>query len=154
MFESIFLPILLGSTALSAVTTYKATQQEKKRFNLEKKRQEVDTRYKRRKLIREAQLQRAAATASAFGSGAFFGSGLAGGLSSLTSQVGEGLGHSTQMSGLARDINKTNQKISNLQGLAALGKLGMDIGYGGGASFEDLLKSSSPSRTISSFKAP
>ena len=62
------------------------------------KQSRISTVAQRRQMIRQAQITRAETVASSVGSGSFFGSGLQGGLGSLSSQLGTNLGLSTRLS--------------------------------------------------------
>lgn len=96
----------------------KAVGVQKESLELQKQQQQLATRRSRRRAIREAQIARAQAVSAGANYGGLFGSSLAGGLSSLGSQVGAELGFSTQMSGLSRDINAAEQKSLDYQSKA------------------------------------
>ena len=81
----------------------------------------LSTRRSQRAAVREAQIRRAQTLASAQGFGALDGSGVAGGTSSLSSQLGEALGFSTQMSGISHQINKYRTQADFWGGVSNLG---------------------------------
>ena len=95
----------IGAVAQASAARKSAKAQEKS-LELQQEQQEVNTRRSQRSNIREMQIRRAQAVSAAGGVGASFGSGIAGGVSSLSSQSGEALGFSTQMSGLSREITR------------------------------------------------
>ncbi|RTL05366.1 hypothetical protein EKK58_08170 [Candidatus Dependentiae bacterium] len=86
-----------------------------------RKQQELNTQRSNRQAIREAQLRRAEALAAASSMGALGGSAIAGGLGSLGSQLGSGLGFSSQMSSLSADIEKFQQKAAMWGAVAGMG---------------------------------
>lgn len=76
-------------------------------------------------------IARANALGAAANLGALGGSGIAGGVSSLASQVGSEMGFSTQMSGLSRDISDAQMRAMRWQAIgqnwSALGNLGASV---------------------------
>lgn len=72
--------------------------------------QEVAATASRRRTVREAQLRRARALASAEALGATGSSAVGGGFSSLSSQLAGGLGYQTQMTGISRNISGLSQQ--------------------------------------------
>lgn len=104
----------VGGTVLS----YNA---QKKAAKAARKQQELSTQRSNRQAIREAQLRRAEALAAAASMGALGGSSIAGGLGSLGSQLGSGLGFSSQMSSLSADIEKYQQRASMWGSIASMG---------------------------------
>lgn len=119
--------MVIGAVA-SVVGTIKSARAQKRSLALQKKQQEVETRRSRRQAIREMQIRRATAVASAGGAGAATGSGAQGGIGSLSSQLGEGLGYSTQMSGLSSQINAAERSAISGQTLAGLGNFAFNTG--------------------------
>jgi hypothetical protein len=87
----------------------------------QRKQQALATDRSNRESIREAQLRRAMAIASASSMGALGGSAVAGGLGSLGSQLGSGLGFSSQMSGISRNIEKNSQSANTWSSIASIG---------------------------------
>ncbi len=101
--------------------TMMAYRQQKKAAAAQRRQQELATERSNRESIREAQLRRAMAIAAASGMGAIGGSALAGGVASLGSQLGSGLGFSSQMSGLSKDIEKFTSKANTWGAIAGMG---------------------------------
>ena len=85
-----------GASIASAVNQQKAAKSAQKQ-------QELSYNRSQKQAIREAQIRRAQATSSAQSMGAMTSSGFAGGVSSLTSQLGSTLGYSSQLSGLSKE---------------------------------------------------
>ena len=83
--------------------------------------QELQTARERRQAIREAQIRRAQTMAAASAQGATGSSAVAGGLGSLGSQLGSGLGFSSAMSSLSQDINRYNQRAATWGAIAGIG---------------------------------
>jgi len=104
----------VGGTVLSYSAQQKAASAQKKQQNLE-------TRRSQRQAIREAQIKRAQALASGANMGALGGSALAGGTGALGSQLGSGLGFSTQMSGLSNVISSQTNRANMFSSLASIG---------------------------------
>lgn len=113
--------LLVLSAVATTVGTVASINQQKKAASAQRQQQQLAAQRSQRQAIREAQLRRAQAQAVAQGAGAIGGSGLAGGLSSLSSQVGSGLGYSTQMSGLSQDISMANYRANLYGGIANIG---------------------------------
>lgn len=120
--------------AVGAVATIGGTvmsyNAQKKASDASRKQQALSTQRSTRQSIREAQLQRAMAIAAASSMGALGGSALAGGISSLSSQLGSGLGFSSQMSNLSADIEKYQQKASTWSSIASIGGTMFQAGGG------------------------
>lgn len=114
-----FLNVLFA--IFSTAATVKAAQAQNKAIKSQERANQLESARSRRMKLREVQLARASATATAFGAGSFAGSGLAGGLSSLSSQGGEALGFSTQMSGLSRDITRFSTQANTAKTLSGIG---------------------------------
>ena len=111
---------VIGAVATVGGTVMQMKAQ-KKAAAASKRQQDLSTQRSNRQSIREAQLQRAQAIAAGASMGALGGSALAGGLGSLGSQLGSGLGFSSQMSGLSADIEKFQQKAAMWGGVASMG---------------------------------
>lgn len=111
---------VIGAVSAVAGTALSYTAQ-KKAADSAQKQQDLNTRRSNRMAIREAQIKRAQAQNAAALSGAGGGSGIAGGVSSLSSQLGSGLGFSTQMSALSADITKYQSKAQLWGDVAGLG---------------------------------
>lgn len=115
-------PVIAAVSAVATVGgTVMAYRQQKKASEAQRKQQQLATDRSNRESIREAQLRRAMAVASASSMGALGGSALAGGLGSLGSQLGSGLGFSSQMSGLSRNIEKYSSKAQTWGAIASMG---------------------------------
>lgn len=106
------------ATVGGTVMQYKA---QKKAAAASRRQQDLSTQRSNRQSIREAQLQRAQAIAAGASMGALGGSALAGGLGSLGSQLGSGLGFSSQMSGLSADIEKFQRRAATWGAVAGMG---------------------------------
>lgn len=115
-------PVIAAVSAVATVGgTVMAYREQKKVADAQRTQQGLATTRSNRESIREAQLRRAMAIASASSMGALGGSALAGGLGSLGSQLGSGLGFSTQMSALSSNINKASQKAETWGAVASMG---------------------------------
>ena len=120
---------------LSVAGAAKQQKAEKEVVKKQQQQQTAEVRQQRRQAIRAAQIQRAQAQASAVGSGAAGGSGAQGGIGSISSQLATSFGHSTQMSGLSRDITK--QYGARADG-AALSGIGSSVfSFAGGQLFQN-----------------
>ena len=98
------------SAIVGTVATVASVSQANKAAKLQKQQSELQNRRSQRQAIREAQIRRAQTMAGAVAGGAQYGSGISGGLASLSSQTGETLGYSSQMSGLNNRISMADQK--------------------------------------------
>lgn len=114
---------VIGAVAgvATVVGTVASINAQKKASRAQQRQQDLATRRSQRQAIREAQIRRAQALSSAQGLGAAGGSGILGGTASLTSQVGESLGFSTQMSGLSREISVASSRANTYSAIAGLG---------------------------------
>lgn len=135
---------VIGAVA-SVVGTVASISQQKKAAAAQQRQQDLSTRRSQRQAIREAQIRRAQTMASAQGLGAMGGSGVAGGITSLNSQLGGALGYSTEMSGLSKEISVASTKASTYGAIAGLG--GQLFQAGGG--FSALLPGSTSTGGIS-----
>ena len=107
-----FLNVLFfASTAISAAQAAKSSRLQREIQEKQLEAEEVRVRRSHRQAIRAAQIQRARTVNSGIASGAQGSSGLAGGLSSLRSQLGTELGVSSQLSNIASD--QTNLSIAS-----------------------------------------
>lgn len=109
------------SAGAGAGGTIKAQSEQKKATRAAQKQQVEQNRRSQRQALREAQIRKAQTQQTATATGAQFGSGLAGGISSLGSQVGSTLGFSSMMSGLNKTIAMAG---ANAEFGAAVGNLG------------------------------
>lgn len=96
--------LMVASAVIGTAGTVYSVAQQKKAARASQRQQELQNRASKRQAIREAQIRKASTTQEATASGAQFGSGLAGGISSLGSQLGSTLGFSSVMSGLNKTI--------------------------------------------------
>lgn len=112
------------SGVVGAVATVKSARAAKDAGELQARQERVATQRSQRQAIREAQIRRAQTLASSQGFGALDSSGVAGGVSSLSSQLGSTLGFSTEMSGLSQRITKLRTKADTY---SALGNLGFTV---------------------------
>lgn len=124
-------PVALVIGAVASVGgTVLAYNAQKKAAKAQRAQQDLATTRSNRQAIREAQLARASSIAAAVGMGAMGGSALAGGLSSLGSQLGSGLGFSSQMSGLSAQIEKYQQRAQTWGAIASMGGSLFQLGGG------------------------
>lgn len=113
--------LMVASAVIGVAGTVYSVDQQKKAARATQRQQEEQNRRSQRQAIREAQIRKAQTRQTATASGAQFGSGLAGGISSLGSQVGSTLGFSSMMSGLNKTIAMAG---ANAEFGAAVGNLG------------------------------
>lgn len=90
----------------------------------QQRQQELQAAVSRRRTIRAAQIERARTLASGQAMGAIGGSAIAGGMTSLSSQLGGALGYQTQMTDLSRNISGLSQQAGmfTMQANKALGQ--------------------------------
>ena len=116
------LPVIGAVTGVvGAVSLAKSARAARKEGEAQAQQDKLATRRSQRQAIREAQIRRAQTLASAQGVGALDSSGVQGGISSLSSQLGGTLGFSTEMSGLSQRITKLRTKADTYGALAGLG---------------------------------
>ena len=118
----ISLGVAAAGTAFSVVQQQKAAKQQKKARQAQQRQQEVSARRARIKAVRQQQIAASQARASSAGLGGLETSGFRGGQSALQSNLGAGLGFSSEMSGLSRNISMFQQKAANAMGLASMGQ--------------------------------
>lgn len=111
---------VIGAVASVAGTAI-AYSSQKKASRTAQRQQELQTARERRQAIREAQIRRAQTAAAASAQGATGSSSVSGGMSSLGSQLGSGLGFSTAMSAMSSDINRYNQRAQTWSAIAGIG---------------------------------
>jgi hypothetical protein len=136
--SSILIGLAVAGTVASAaqgvvgyIAQKKAAKAAAAQNALQRKQQELATRRERRSAIRQAQIQRAQTQSAAGGAGALGGSAVSGGLGSLTSQLGSGLGYSSQQSGISGDIFSIQQRNAAAQ--SRLGGISSIFGLAGQA---------------------
>lgn len=120
---------VIGAVATVAGTAiqYNASRRASR---LQAQQQSLATTRSNRQAIRQAQIQRAQALSAASMLGATGGSSVTGGLGSLTSQLGSGLGYSSQMSGLSGLISKQATRASVGGSIANIGGSLFQLGGG------------------------
>ena len=118
----ISLGVAAAGTAFSVVQQQKAAKQQKKARRAQQRQQEVSARRDRIRAVRQQQIAASQARASSAGLGGLETSGFRGGQSALQSNLGAGLGFSSEMSGLSRNISMFQQKAANAMGLAGIGQ--------------------------------
>lgn len=137
--STILTAIAIGASVASAGVGYvqqnRQANLQKKQATAQRKQQELQTQRERRGAIRQAQISRAQTQQTAAGSGALTGSSVAGGLGSLSSQLGSGLGYSTQQSSISGDIanfqsriNRIGQQTAGIQGILGVVQTGASLG--------------------------
>lgn len=147
--------------AIGAVATVAGTVRQvqlgKKQANLQRDQQALATRKSRRQAIRQAQITRSQAIASSQAGGTGTSSGNAGGIGSLTSQLGSELGFSSQMSGLSHQIGNLQSQISTAGAITGLGGSLFNFGMSGGSLFPKQTATSPAAaggNIVSGFSAP
>ena len=114
--------LAVAGTAFSVVQQQKAAGQQKKARRAQQRQQDLQSRRQRIRAVRQQQIAASQARASSAGLGGLETSGFRGGQSALQSNLGAGLGFSTEMSGLSRNISMFQQKAANAMGLAGIGQ--------------------------------
>jgi hypothetical protein len=128
------LAVAAAGTAFSVVQQQKAAGQQRKARRAQQRQQELQARRQRIRAVRQQQIAASQARASAAGLGGLETSGFRGGQTALQSNLGAGLGFSTQMSGLSRNISMFQQRAADAMGLARMGQAFANLGMQG-ASF-------------------
>lgn len=117
-----FIPVITAvSGVVSTIATVKSAKAQKNAAMEQQRQQEVAARRSRRQAIRRAQIQRSELVAASAAIGGGTSSGAAGGMASIGSQLGSGLGYSTQQSAISQNIagfQQQAQKYSNVAGVA------------------------------------
>lgn len=131
---------IIGAVA-SVVGTVASISASRKAAAAQQKQQQLQRRRSSRQAIREAQIRRAQTVATAQGAGALGSSAVAGGVGSLTSQVGEQLGFSSQYSALSNIVTEQKSRADMFAGLANFGSQFADFGFmrGGGQTQTDTM---------------
>ena len=114
--------LAVAGTAFSVVQQQKAAGQQKKARRAQQRQQELQSKRQRIRAVRQQQIASSQARAAAAGLGGLETSGFRGGQSALQSNLGAGLGFSSEMSGLSRNISMFQQKAANAMGLASMGQ--------------------------------
>jgi len=115
------------SSVVGTVASYSAQRKASKAAAAQ---QELNTRRSNRQAIREAQIRRAQTLGAAAQMGALGGSSVEGGLAGLGSQLGSGLGFSSQMSSLSADITRYSQRANTWGAIASIGGAAFKMGGG------------------------
>lgn len=105
----------------SVVGTVASHRQQRKASRAQQQQQTLARRRSARQNIRQAQISRARALASAQGSGAVGGSGQFGGINSIGSRLGGALGFSSQQSALSGVVASAQSRAQTFSGIAGLG---------------------------------
>jgi hypothetical protein len=113
--------LAIGGLALSGYSAYAGYQAQKKSANAQAEQQRVATRRSRRSAIRERAIRSSELVARANAFGSADSTGAIGGVGSLGSQLGSGLGYSTQMSGLSGIISNQATRASMFNSLGNFG---------------------------------
>lgn len=113
--------LLVAGAVASVAGTVASYSAQRKAAKASQRQQELATSRSNRQSIREAQLRRAQAINAAAQMGALGGSAVEGGVGGLSSQLGSGLGFSSQMSGLSADIAKYSQRANTWSAVASIG---------------------------------
>ena len=117
-----------AGTGFSVIQQQKAAKQQRKARRAQQRQQEVSARRDRIRAVRQQQIAASQARASSAGLGGLETSGFRGGQTALQSNLGAGLGFSTEMSGLSRNISMFQQKAANAIGLAGIGQAFAGLG--------------------------
>lgn len=115
------LPVIQAVAAVGSIAMQaRSASAQRRAMAAQQRQQEVQALASRRRSMRAAQIQRARALATAQGAGATGGSAIAGGLTSLSSQLGGAIGYQTQMSGLSREIGGYSMEAARATSQARL----------------------------------
>ena len=107
------LGVSAAGTAFSVVQQQKAAKQQKKARRAQQRQQSLQARRQQIRAVRQQQIASSQARAAAAGLGGLETSGFRGGQTALQANLGAGLGFSTQMSGLSRNISMFQQKAAD-----------------------------------------
>lgn len=112
--------VMVAAAVVGAGAAVASAKNQQKASAAAQKQQELSYARSQKQAIREAQIRRAQATASVQSMGAMASSGFAGGVSSLTSQLGSTLGYSSQLSGLSKEQAMYQSKAATLGAMSNL----------------------------------
>ena len=130
-----------AGTGYAIYSQQQAAKQQKKARRAQERQQALQARRSQIQAARQAQIAAAQQRSAAAALGGLETSGAFGGRAAIGSGLGAGLGFSTEMSGLSRNISMFQQKAANAIGRANIGSsiagLGTSIygssgGFGGG----------------------
>ena len=111
----------IGGTIASVGAANRAAGAQREAIALQQRAQKLQIQRSRRQSIRQAQLMRAQQMTMGTAAGAQAGSGVAGGQSSIFSNLGQAFGFSTAGSGIARQISMANQSAATYNAQAGVG---------------------------------
>lgn len=135
------MPWLAGLAISAAATAYSMKQQSKAAKAQKEAAQQqnnlasLENRKARIKAVREARIKRASMVAEGQAQGAQYSSGVAGGTSSIGSQLGANIGLANQREAFSTNITNLQNKAVGYQNKAAIGSA---VGKIGGNIFSDL----------------
>jgi len=131
--------IAVVGTGYSIYSQQQAAKQQKKARRAQERQQALQARRSQIQAARQAQIAAAQQRSAAAALGGLETSGAFGGRAAIGSGLGAGLGFSTEMSGLSRNISMFQQKAANAIGRANIGSsiagLGTSI-YGSSGGFD------------------
>lgn len=119
---------VIGAVA-SVVGTVASISASRKAAAAQQKQQQLQRRRSSRQAIREAQIRRSQAIATAQGAGALGSSAVAGGVGSLQSQLGEQMGFSSQYSALSNIVTQQKSRADMFAGIANFGGQFADFSF-------------------------
>lgn len=111
----------VAGTAVSAIGAYTQAKGAKKAEDIRQKQMDLQAQRDRRSSVRQALMARATASSNATAQGADQGSGLAGGLSSISGQNGRNIQGINQGQELGTQMFNAQRQISNGQTLGSIG---------------------------------
>lgn len=130
--------LLAAGAVANVVGTVGSFQAQRKASAAQARQEALASRRSRRQAIREFQIRRAQAVSTAEGTGAFGSSGMAGGIGSLSSQLGAESGFSSSMTQLSNIISRNLTRASTFGALAQVGGAAMNYGFANGATFGNI----------------
>jgi len=113
--------LAVGGTIASVGAANRAAGAQREAIALQQRAQKLQVQRSRRQSIRQAQLMRAQQMTMGTAAGAQAGSGVAGGQSSIFSNLGLAFGFSTAGSGIAQQISMANQNAATYNAQAGIG---------------------------------
>ena len=113
--------LAVGGTIASVSAANRAAGAQREAIALQQRAQKLQVQRSRRQSIRQAQLMRAQQMTMGVAAGAQAGSGVAGGQSSIFSNLGQAFGFSTAGSGIAQQISMANQNAATYNAQAGVG---------------------------------
>ncbi len=116
---------------ISGVSAINSAKAQRRSAALQQRQADLQARRQRRQAIRQAQVQRARSLAQAQAAGAAGGSAQ-GGINSISSQLGSGLGYASQQTALGSGVMAANQQAQNWASFGQIGGSIMNFGIQGG----------------------